>query len=151
MPDPHDPTSLDNLYDIIEPASVSLWWPLAPGWWIVIGLLLIILLSLAIRGIRNYQKNAFRRVALRELETLQSPHALPALLKRVALAVYPREQVAGLSADRWIAFLNQEVPKSFDKTTASILTTLDYGKPKLNEEQHSNLIHAVRYWVKKHK
>ena len=107
-----DPASLENLHDIVEPVSVSFWWPLAPGWWVLLSLVFVGLLIGGIRSIRTYQKNAYRRLALRELDSLPTPHGLPILLKRVALAVYPREQVAGLSGDRWIAFLNHEVRKA---------------------------------------
>ena len=37
----NDPGSLQNLNDIVLPAPVP-WWPLAPGWWVLIGLIPIV-------------------------------------------------------------------------------------------------------------
>ncbi len=35
-----DPTSLANLRDLAEPSPVP-WWPLAPGWWVLLGVLAV--------------------------------------------------------------------------------------------------------------
>lgn len=35
-----DPTSLDRLHDLVLPSSVP-WWPPAPGWYGVLGLLVL--------------------------------------------------------------------------------------------------------------
>ena len=87
----HDPTSLENLHGIMEPEAVSLWWPLAPGWWVLI---VIVTLASAIavwRGVRTYRRNAYRRAALAEIDAADGDlQILPALLKRVALSAYPR-------------------------------------------------------------
>lgn len=100
-------------------------WPLAMGWWILLGLL-IALLSTGIWLWLRYRRQAFRREALRALDVIeqqiqlspqqQSPQqltplqqidALSALLKRVAMTVYGREAVAGRSGDQWLQFLDQ--------------------------------------------
>ena len=62
-----DPTSLENLHDIVEPARISLWWPLAPGWWVVLTVILCLALIVVWRWFRNYRRNAYRRYGLREL------------------------------------------------------------------------------------
>lgn len=103
-----DLASLDRLQDIVALPPVP-WWPPAPGWF-VLGALGLIALGLAgVVQLRRYRANAYRREALRALDGLEARQhwqELPALLKRVALSAYPRTEVAGLSGDAWIAWLN---------------------------------------------
>ena len=70
-----DPASLSNLRDLAEPGPVS-WWPLAPGWWVLTGVLVITLAVATFRRLKKYRANAYRRAALGEhrghiLDTVQ--------------------------------------------------------------------------------
>ena len=94
------------------------WWPPAPGWWISAAVLLAVLLWLVgVRWRRHRRRGAAARSALRELAALRETAradgdarafvaALSRLLRRFALARFPREQVAGLTGDAWLAFLD---------------------------------------------
>ena len=73
MPE-HDLANLANLYDIVVPEPASLWWPLAPGWWAVIGLVFLALILIAWRLAVVWRRNAYRRVALAELDRLGDQH-----------------------------------------------------------------------------
>ena len=97
-------SSLDNLRDIAEPVSVS-WWPLAPGWWVLIAISFV---ALAIYGYRTWQlwkANAYRRSALAELQTASTDADISAILKRTALCAYPRINVASLAGEDWCRWL----------------------------------------------
>lgn len=108
---------LAGLRDWHLPESIS-WWPPAPGWWVLGGLILVLVVC-AVRwwGARR-RRSAPARAALAELEAL-SPrladgsgqrHAVGAvsiLLRRLALARYPRDQVAGLTGLAWLTFLDR--------------------------------------------
>ena len=142
---PHDPTSLDNLHGIVEPTALPLWWPLAPGWWLLIAFVLVAVAIAAWRTIAAYRKNAYRREALAALDTI-APQQLPTLLKRVALSAYPRSEVASLTGSDWVAFLNRHVPGSFDDTAAAELSSLAYAAtPKT--DQADSLAGACRRWI----
>lgn len=99
-----DPADLSNLRDLALPPEVSLW-PPAPGWWIVAaaGLAAAAILSAAAA---RYRRNAYRREALRQLDTVD-PGGISTILKRAALATWPREQVAALTGAAWLAFLDR--------------------------------------------
>ena len=57
---------LAQLRDIHLPDPVG-FWPLAPGWWIL-GLLILILLGVALRFlIKRYRNNRYRKQALSKL------------------------------------------------------------------------------------
>jgi hypothetical protein len=98
--------SLDNLRDIVVPEPPS-FWPPAPEVW-----LLLVLVSAAV-GILFYQRrrwrraNAYRRAGMALLDGAGTLHEISAILKRVALAAFPREQVASLYGEEWGAFLSQ--------------------------------------------
>lgn len=149
----NDPASLDNLYDIIEPVSVSLWWPLAPGWWLLLAVALLLIGLITWRLAVVWKKNEYRRLALKEIESIPDPRTLPVVLKRVALAAYPRETVAGLAGKRWISFLNHEVHGCFDDEAGRLMLALDYGKEEsqpLKEEEYKAVIDSIRTWIQKH-
>lgn len=107
--------ALSQLRDIHLPAPVS-WWPPAPGWWLLAAIALLAALGLYIRH-RLRRRNRWRRLALSELARLRRIHAaqpsaaplgeLSVLLRRVAVSRFPREEVAALSGDDWLAFLDR--------------------------------------------
>jgi hypothetical protein len=112
-----DPSSLDNLFDIVVPPEVS-WWPPAPGWYVIGGLVIAVAVWAAWRGWERWRAAAYRRAAIAELRRLERRAAdgsqhdaalreVPALVKRTALAAYPRETVASLSGPDWLRFLDR--------------------------------------------
>jgi len=159
-----DPASLQNLNDIVLPATVGLW-PLAPGWYFLTGLLLIALAWLSYRLLQRWINNRYRRAALTELQLLaedtqnaekrdSSLRQLPVLLKRTALSAYPRKQVASLSGDDWYGFLNSQVKKpAFTDPTISLLDHLAYSTGDLSSvdtQATIDLIEAIRHWLRQH-
>lgn len=127
---------------------MSLWWPLAPGWWVAIAIALVACVIAAWRVNSQRRKNAYRRAALAELEAGNAA-GLPTLLKRVALSAYPRTEVAGLAGDDWIAFLNREAPGCFDDAAAKELLCLSYA-PESDGKTSDRLADACRRWIADH-
>jgi hypothetical protein len=159
-----DPASLQNLNDIVLPAQVG-WWPLATGWYILSAVLLIALALLGYRLLRRWFKNRYRRAALQELQLLAagmqsreerdtSLRQIPALLKRTALSIYPREQVASLAGKDWHRFLNSTLRNPvFAESTASTLDTVSYSAgdlSRVDERSATALLSASRHWLKHH-
>ena len=115
-----DPASLDNLRDIVEPLSVS-WWPPATGWWFVSVTALTVAGWLLFRLIRNWHANAYRRAALRAVHSAKNNGEIAAILKRTALAVYPRTDIAELTGGDWIAWLEQSGGQKVPRPVADTL------------------------------
>lgn len=98
-------TSLDRLHDLVVPPPVP-WWPPSPGWVILLALAAGILLGWLVKTFVRWQANRYRREALALLK--ETPAAeLSSLVKRVALTVWPREEVAGLTGPAWLRFLDR--------------------------------------------
>ena len=115
---PLDP--LAALRDIHAPADPG-FWPPAPGWIALAGLVTVFGLAATVVAARRWRAGRFRREALASLRSLRDRHRkgatdtevameLSALIRRVALARCPREEVAGLTGDRWLARLEATLP-----------------------------------------
>ena len=100
------------LRDLHLPDAVS-WWPLAPGWWVLIALALIGLAFLVRAWLKIRARGAARRYALRQLNEIVAEYEerknpvefgvqLSELLRRTMLAYAPRLDVAGLTGDAWL-------------------------------------------------
>jgi hypothetical protein len=111
-----DPFSLSNIRDIVEPAALSAW-PQATTARLLAGLLVVWAIAGVVVLLMRRRRNEYRRAGLRELPEIAKRlsgsdtrvvalRELAVLLKRVALAAWPREQVASLSGERWLAFLD---------------------------------------------
>lgn len=160
-----DPTSLDRLHDLVQPPAVP-WWPPAPGWYWVLGLLALLASIGLVKALLHWQRNRYRREAL-HLAALQQHHlqdpttrtaalvALGELLKRTALTAFPREQTASLTGASWLAFLDRtsghtgSVPSEI-----ATLETVAYDprtSTRLNDTQALQLAAAVRDWLANHR
>ena len=101
-----DPYSLDNLRDIVIPDPPP-FWPPAPGFWIALATVVLIALLAGWTLRAHRRRHAYRRAGLRLLEEARTVHDISVAMKRVALAAFPRQQVASLYGDEWAAFLRQ--------------------------------------------
>lgn len=133
-------------------------WPLAPGWWILIGLLLVLLAYLLRESYRKWRHNASRRHALRELKRVRSAYErgvdtvtlgkeLSELLRRAMLAYAPRSQVAGLTGRNWLEWLDRGLNEQlFSNGPGRVLESLPYrGDDQQNRAiEFDELLKAVR-------
>lgn len=147
-----DPASLENLHDIVEPAALSLWWPLAPGWWVILTLFTLGVAGFSYRWFQRWRADGYRRSALGELNALSSGVRLSELLKRVALVAYPRGRVASLTGREWVAFLNANAPQPcFDGELGDLLTSLAYTSRSISSAQVDALKTAAGRWIETHR
>jgi hypothetical protein len=138
-------------------------WPLAPGWWVV----LVLLLSLIACVIVYIRKKLIdpRRFALAELKKIEQAYqenqnkaelliACNSLLKRMALRFYPRSHVASLSGEEWIRLL-KKMAEIDDQHIFELLVTGPYQRHSVKEEGSvpsddcAVLITACKHWIKK--
>ncbi len=96
--------SLKDLRDIAVPEPPP-FWPPAPGVWVVLIIAVAVLLALILWWHRARARSAYRRAGLALLPGARTARDIDVILKRVALAVFPRPQVAPLYGDDWVAFL----------------------------------------------
>ena len=139
------------------PIPIS-WWPLAPGWWIIIALLIVIICLLCFRVWQKYKYNAPKRFALKVLKKIESDFQLnrdhlmlirkiSELLRRTMLAYEPRCEIAGLTGDDWMKRLDRDLPLPYFQTEgAEILLKFPYQdkNKKLKNVDFDKFLKVVR-------
>ncbi len=157
-----NPDMLARLRDIQGLDEIS-WWPLASGWWLLALLAGVVLFSLfaLLQNLRRYPAGSWRRQAWKELRMLErKADRTPAqqlagefseLLRRIAIARLGRSHAAGLSGERWLAWLQEHDPAGFDWTRQGRpLLTLPYAPPdseQISAVEILTLINAAAAWV----
>ncbi len=148
---------LDALRDIHPPPPVP-FWPPAPGWWLLAALALLTGLFL---WLRHRRRRALLRAALAELEVLEARWRregegaalaadLSRLLRRVALACFPGERVAGRTGDAWLSFLDRtlgEADHPFTRGVGRVLAEAPYGGGGTVEGEP--LLALARRWIRR--
>jgi hypothetical protein len=115
----HPELRAPELRDIQLP-DASLWWPPAPGWWISLGLILLLVWLLP-RLLRWLKHKPLRRLSQQELARIrlnyQQGHSdravlgeVAALLRRVTMSYYGREQYASATGSQWLEQLQTLAP-----------------------------------------
>jgi len=155
-----NPGNLQNLHDIVVPADVA-WWPLAPGWYVVAGAVLVALAYFVYRKLRQVRKNRYRVLALRELAEIRQDSKtaamlqIPVLLKRAALSAWPRAEVAAQSGADWHRFLDRTAATDrFSSGAGQVLDSLAYGGAEAVAAGNGKLeeaIEAAEFWLKHHR
>jgi hypothetical protein len=150
-----DPASLRNLHDIVNPPPVPLF-PPAPGWYWLGAILLLALVWWLWQLLRRHRADAYRRAALASLVRLQAEDdlaALPDLLKRTALAAFPRARVAGLSGAAWWRFLDATAgTHGFSDGVGPLLDRLAYDPGGgLDTGERERLLDAASHWLRQHR
>lgn len=144
------------LRDLHLPEAVG-WWPPAPGWWVLAALLAALLGRYLWREFRHWRRGSARRLALREVSGIAGRYAddgnaaklasdLSALLRRAMLAYAPRGQVAGLTGEAWLEWLDRGLEQPlFAKGPGREIVSLPYrGDATARDPDVDSLLHAVR-------
>ena len=143
--------------DLHLPETIG-WWPLAPGWWVLIALFAIWCSYKLYRAYRKWQWNAARRLALAELARVKSEFAggsdavtlaiqLSELTRRAMLAYAPRDEVASLTGERWLQWLDRGLEdRPFSQGSGRNLESLPYRNREnvADEVDVEGLIDAVQ-------
>lgn len=149
------------LRDLHLPEAIG-WWPLAPGWWVLLALFAVGALILLRRAWRRWRRDAPRRLALKELARLEgswreapNPVLLAAglseLVRRTMLAYASRQEVAGLTGREWLAWLDRGLDeKPFSEGPGRVLQELPYRRTdsSLAAVDVDGLLAAVRRRLK---
>ena len=145
---PDESASLQNLHDIVIPDEVS-WWPPAPGWFIVTALVVAALGYHAWRRYRTWKADAYRRAALRELATARTAAEVGEVLRRTALAIAPRETIAGLHGASWTDWLASRCAEPLPETLTAELSRSIY-QPASSSNEVPALRDFASHWIRSH-
>lgn len=112
-------TVLNQLRDIHLPQEVSIW-PIAPGWY-CLGLIILLLVLASFYFWRQFQqKRRLKQAIIKEILAIKiayekkqySAHAaaqaLSIVMRRLLLEAHPREEVASIQGQRWLQFFDEQ-------------------------------------------
>ena len=133
--------SLANLRDIVLPEPPPLW-PPAPEVWLLLVIVIAAVVVLLSQRRRVKQRDAYRHAGLRLLDEAKTLHDVSVILKRVALAAFPREQVASLYGTDWADFLQH----SYRRREFSTSALGDSGGPAGKQ-----VIRLAAAWIRHHR
>ncbi len=147
----HDDSLIGLIEQLREPAVPSPISMMPQTWgWAALALLLAVLTAYGLwRWLRYRRMNAYRRAALQLLaNAADSPTRIAEILRRTALAAYPRALVASLSGADWLAFLDGEVGgDAFANGVGRVVATAPY-RPAAPDPQLTRL---AAHWIRRHR
>ncbi|MFZ2726321.1 MAG: DUF4381 domain-containing protein [Methylococcaceae bacterium] len=148
------PTELP-LRDIHLPDAIS-WFPPALGWW-----LLAITLPLLVLFLVKYYQRLTRQTALKtakkqltEISTRSANNTeklreLSVLLRRVAITLVPRHEVASLTGQAWLQFLDSSLKDApFSSGAGRCLLDAPYRNSPLSDSELNTLLQLSAQWLK---
>ena len=150
--------------DIHLPGDVS-WWPLAPGWWITIGL--FALAAVAVYFLRlSQQRKQLAKQSMEEFSSLVEKYkkdsdakslvaGVSELLRRVSVMQFSDETIAGLTGNAWLEFLDQGLSSKnadqsllFQSEVGEYLISIQYQKDESIERQKlDKLLILSKCWL----
>lgn len=147
---------LAQLKDIHLPDPIG-WWPLAPGWYVLVLIILALIIWVMSIGYKKRLHAKPKNQALELLATYKQQYEkekntqvtsarISELIRRVALVYFPREQVASLHGETWISFLNN-TSKGIDFTPVQSMLLDSPFKPSETLDLNP-LIVRTEEWVK---
>lgn len=156
---PEIQAELAKLHDIRLPEPIG-WWPLAPGWWVLIALALpCVLVALALELRR---RKTVRYAALRELAGLKArldgaaaaPDVatdLAVLLRRVVLSGPAARNFAALSGAGWAVELGRG-PGGLSERVAAFIANAPYAPTgaATTPEDLRKAVAEAEIWIRRH-
>ena len=137
-----DLTGLKGLHYPVAPS----WWPLAWGWYVILGIILLVALIIFLKRMSSPLTYASREMKkIQKSAPEKQLKLLSQLLKRVAMARYGREAIAPLSEDTWQEFLLASAPKILTKEQAHQLAYAIYNPNP--ETPDKKLFSATQKWI----
>ena len=154
----------DGLRDIrgLDPVS---FWPLAPGWWLILGgVLFVAVMVIGWRKLsphisfgrpRDWRVDArwLVRDLRRRLPTLDGRIAaseFSELMRRIAMARTSRDECAGLSGRDWLDWLSDNDPAGFDWVEhGRLLIDIPYAPPGITVDMDDlrRMLDAAGGWI----
>jgi hypothetical protein len=142
--------ALQKLHDYYQPSPPA-WTPQTIGWYVLFATVALLLLWLLSHYLRRWLGNRYRREAIQEL-AVATPDQFSALLKRTALARWPREQVASLSGHAWLQFLDKTAAGArFLETPGNRIEEIALYENTLSETEEQTLRSLAEEWIRRHR
>lgn len=143
------------LKDIHLPDAIG-WWPPAPGWWILL-IMIPLVIGLMVWLVRRITRKSAAKEAKKliiaikgnsQWDNYQKLQALSELLRRTAISTHLRQECAGLTGQQWLAFLDKSVKGSpFSNGVGQLLADAPYQKGLPSDQAITELTLLCENWL----
>ncbi|OZG71224.1 hypothetical protein BTA51_21480 [Hahella sp. CCB-MM4] len=146
-----------QLNDVIEPTPVANW-PVAPGWWIVYGLAILLVVLGILWLIKLSKQRANQKRTLAALQQCWEQHHATSdftgfrqtanlVLKRHCLQLGHRD-IAAMPATSWQSFLQKKLPEKYHTDIADFCGSL--YRPQITTESEAHECRTrVQQWIRR--
>lgn len=146
------------LRDIHLPNPIS-WWPLALGWWLVIGIIIFCIICVFII-IKYFMRPTLYREAATALDRIESDFhqhgdatcsmkEISALLRRVILSQKNSDKKGGITGHAWLEILDKNLNgEEFREGAGKYLLSGPYQE-NFDKKNVPEIIELCRKWIKK--
>ena len=141
----------------IHAAAAPAFWPPAPGWWVLVVILIASLVLTTVWLFRRYRLYRLKIQIMDEIGALSDcctdnteefTARLSMLLRRIALRRHARQRVASLTGSDWLRFLDDTGGDGdFEHGIGQILEVGPY-RPQTREQPREELLALARRWAK---
>lgn len=146
------PKLLDLMHDIVPPEPLSLL-PQTKGWWVLLLWIVAIVVLASIKWVQKRRRNRYRREALGLIDQIDTgakgaATAIAGIVKRTALAVYARKDVASLYGDEWASFLVRSSGNDKKVAQSADLIAQAAYRPGIDA---NDVVAPARRWIRVHR
>ena len=149
----------DDLGPLLEPDPIPFSFS-TPGWYALAVVLIISGALFLVKWVKNYNLNAYRRKAIAKVNQLKTIDEKPkneetlrqllTILKIVAVQAYGRAQVASLSGENWLNFLEAKGHDTpFTQYKQAIALSI-YQQKKTDQKTVDEISDLTKKWIKTH-
>ncbi len=147
-----------DLGPLIEPEPVTFSFDTF-GWKVFFCSVLISIVLLTTFNLVRYVKNKYRRIAVKKLRSIigeqnasnsQKLVIVNTLLKRVAIQVYGRKEVARLFGEDWMAFLESKCSKTSFIQHHTIFKNATFELNEISDFDLETVLLTTKKWIKYH-
>lgn len=146
-------TLAQQLIHPTSPPAVS-WWPLAPGWWVLIGAAVVLCIMLPLAARRLRRRGDRRSHAQQELQRISGQladrdwlTAHNSLIKRL-LKAQGRDEATRLYGEAWLDYLCQSSPNVQRVALQPLAADLYRPTAHLTQSQRRALVRELQRWMR---
>jgi hypothetical protein len=118
LPDIFGNYAIRGIVEVLPPGPIS-WFPSTIGWKLLLAMLLAATGYRLWKYWRYWRRNRYRAAALANLKRYRAENLAPevelvriaGLLKATALQVFPRQEIASLSGENWLQWLDESTER----------------------------------------
>jgi len=148
-----------DLGGLFEPKPVTFSFD-TPGWYVLAALLLLTGVVLLIKWRQHRIKNAYRRRALKAVKKLETQFVqqpgqnftvqVMAIVRVAAMDAFGRRQVASLTGDAWLRFLESKGKNTKFTVYDKVIQKAVFQDKPVEKKQTAAIIELSKKWIKTH-